>query len=105
MCFEESLRVCGGAAAASGWVGFGGDREKTMETNHSSYMRVISSHFPRYAVASLRQVSVSSLTPVLCGKMKGGREPSWKRRVAHTTGRSSAHSCGNGALYFAPLKT
>ena len=55
MCFEESLRVCGGAAAASGWMGFGGDREETMETNHSgegwsmsrsSYMRVISSHFP-----------------------------------------------------------
>ena len=29
------------------------------------YMRVISSHFPRHIIASLRQVDVSSLTPLL----------------------------------------
>ena len=28
------------------------------------YMRVISSHFPRHIIASLRQVDVSSLTPL-----------------------------------------
>ena len=40
-------------------------------------MRVISSHFPRHIIASLRQVDVSSLTPlpVELGCRIGGKKP------------------------------
>ena len=56
------------------------------------YMRVISSHFPRHIIASLRQADVSSLTPPLkkLQKANGEVEPLATGVDTHTHTRTRA---------------
>ena len=88
-CFTKCSLVCRtrrwlscASAGKEGKTGFGGNIMKKPQWKNkptatvsavsvlvSRYMRVISSHFPRYTIASLRQVGVSSLTPLLCERM------------------------------------